>query len=204
MFDVGFSELIVIAIVALVVIGPERLPKVARTAGLLLGRLQRYVNGVKADISREMQLDELKQLQAQMQESARSFERSISSEVQAVEQLVDQTAQSVEQVVDQTAQSVEQLVDQPAQSVEQVVDPTAQSVEAAVNSVYASHESSVSVAAEVPPQDTVTALETTPETVLESTTGEAVVAAPAATEQLAASRLRRRIRHIRRREMNDE
>ena len=193
MFDVGFSELIVIAIVALVVIGPERLPKVARTAGLLLGRLQRYVNGVKADISREMQLDELKQLQAQMQESARSFERSISSEVQAVEQLVDQTAQSVEQLVDQTPQSVEQ-----------VVDPTAQSVEAAVNSVYASHDSSVSVAAEAPPPETVTALEATPETVLASTTGEAVAAAPAATEPLAASRLRRRIRHIRRREMNDE
>ena len=193
MFDVGFSELIVIAIVALVVLGPERLPKVARTAGLLLGRLQRYVNGVKADISREMQIDELKQLQAQMQESARSFERSISSEVQAVEQLVDQTAQSVEQ-----------LVDQPAQSVEQVVDPTAQSVEAAVNSVYASHDSSVSVAAEAPPPETLTALEATPETVLESTTGEAVAAAPATAEPLAASRLRRRIRHIRRREMNDE
>ena len=193
MFDVGFSELIVIAIVALVVIGPERLPKVARAAGHLLGRLQRYVNDVKSDISREMQIDELKQLQAQVQESARSFERSISSEIQSVEQLVDQTAQSVEQ-----------LVDQPAQSVEQVVDPTAQSVEAAVNSVYASHESSVSVAAEVPPQDTVTALETTPETVLESTTGEAVADVPAAAEPLAASRLRRRIRHIRRREMNDE
>ena len=193
MFDVGFSELIVIAIVALVVIGPERLPKVARAAGHLLGRLQRYVNDVKSDISREMQLDELKQLQAQVQESARSFERSISSEIQSVEQLVDQTAQSVEQ-----------LVDQPAQSVEQVADPTSQSVEAAVNSVYASHESSVSVAAEVPPQDTVTALETTPETVLESTTGEAVADVPVAAEQLAASRLRRRIRHIRRREMNDE
>ena len=193
MFDVGFSELIVIAIVALVVIGPERLPKVARAAGHLLGRLQRYVNDVKSDISREMQLDELKQLQAQVQESARSFERSISSEMQSVEQLVDQTAQSVEQ-----------LVDQPAQSVEQVVDPTAQSVEAAVNSVYASHESSVSVAAEVPPPETVTALEAKPEAVLESTTGEAVADVPVAAEQLAASRLRRRIRHIRRREMNDE
>ena len=193
MFDVGFSELIVIAIVALVVIGPERLPKVARAAGHLLGRLQRYVNDVKSDISREMQIDELKQLQAQVQESARSFERSISSEIQSVEQLVDQTAQSVEQ-----------LVDQPAQSVEQVVDPTSQSVEAAVNSVYASHESSVSVAAEAPPPETLTALEATPETVLESTTGEAVADVPVAAEQLAASRLRRRIRHIRRREMNDE
>ena len=173
MFDVGFSELIVIAIVALVVIGPERLPKVARTAGLLLGRLQRYVNDVKADISREMQIDELKKLQAQMQESARSFENSISSEIQSVEQLVDQTAQSVEQVADQATQSVE----------------------AAVNSVYAPPAAGVSAATE-PPPDAVTALEARPEA--------AVAAVPAASTQLAASRLRRRIRHIRRREMNDE
>ncbi len=109
MFDIGFSELIVIAVVALVVIGPERLPKVARTAGHLLGRMQRYVNDVKADIGREMQLDELKKLQADMQESARSFERSISSEIQSVEQLVDQTAQSAQSVVDDLAQSAPTL-----------------------------------------------------------------------------------------------
>lgn len=95
MFDIGFSELLVIGIVALVVIGPERLPKVARTAGLLLGRLQRYVSDVKADISREMQLEELKKLQSDVQESARSFERSISSEVQAIEQGVSQTVDAV-------------------------------------------------------------------------------------------------------------
>jgi sec-independent protein translocase protein TatB len=95
MFDVGFSELLVIAIVALVVIGPERLPKVARTAGHLLGRLQRYVNDVKSDINREMQLDELKKLQADVQESARSIERSVSSEMQSAQQSLDLTAQSV-------------------------------------------------------------------------------------------------------------
>ena len=95
MFDVGFSELLVIAIVALVVIGPERLPKVARTAGLLLGRLQRYVNDVKADINREMQLDELKKLQADMQDSVRSFEHKLTSEVQSIEHSVGQTVQSV-------------------------------------------------------------------------------------------------------------
>ena len=95
MFDVGFSELIVIAIVALVVIGPERLPKVARTAGLLLGRLQRYVNDVKADINREMQLDELKTLRSELQESARSFERQVSAEISSVEQMARQTAESV-------------------------------------------------------------------------------------------------------------
>ena len=62
MFDIGFSELLVIAIVALIVIGPERLPKVARTLGHLFGRMQRYVNDVKADITREMELEELRKL----------------------------------------------------------------------------------------------------------------------------------------------
>ena len=89
MFDVGFSELIVIGIVALVVIGPERLPKVARTAGHLLGRLQRYVNDVKADINREMQLDELRKLQADMQESARDLERNLNSEIQSIKSTVE-------------------------------------------------------------------------------------------------------------------
>ena len=63
MFDIGFSEIVVIAVVALIVIGPERLPKAARTMGHLFGRLQRYVNDVKSDINREMELDELRKLQ---------------------------------------------------------------------------------------------------------------------------------------------
>ena len=96
MLDISFSELMIIGIVALVVIGPERLPKVARTAGHLFGRLQRYVSDVKADISREMQLDELKQLRGDLQESARSFERSITSEMRAVEEGAEQVAQSVQ------------------------------------------------------------------------------------------------------------
>lgn len=99
MFDVGFSELIVIGIVALVVIGPERLPKVARTVGHLLGRMQRYVNDVKADINREMQLDELKTLRDELHDSARTFERSLTSELQAVEHLVEQTAHSAQATV---------------------------------------------------------------------------------------------------------
>ena len=63
-FDIAFSEIAVIAVVALVVIGPERLPKVARTLGHMFGRLQRYVNDVKADINREIELDELRKLKA--------------------------------------------------------------------------------------------------------------------------------------------
>ena len=62
MFDIAFSELIVVAIVALIVIGPEKLPKVARTLGHLWGRAQRYVNDVKSEISSEMPLEELQKL----------------------------------------------------------------------------------------------------------------------------------------------
>ena len=78
MFDVGFSELIVIALVALIVIGPERLPRVARTLGALLGRAQRYVNDVKADIQREVDLDELKNIQSTFQDAAKSVEQSVT------------------------------------------------------------------------------------------------------------------------------
>ena len=95
MFGIDFSELLVIGVVALIVIGPERLPKVARTTGLLLGRLQRYVNDVKADIHREMQLDELKKLKADIQESARDLEYSITSEIRGVEQEIGKVVDSV-------------------------------------------------------------------------------------------------------------
>ncbi len=84
MFDIGFSELMVIGVVALLVIGPERLPKVARTLGHLLGRAQRYVNDVKSDINREMQLDELKRLQEEARTSAMAFESSVRSEIAGV------------------------------------------------------------------------------------------------------------------------
>jgi sec-independent protein translocase protein TatB len=74
MFDIGFSELMVIAVVALVVIGPERLPRVARTLGHLFARLQRYVNDVKADINREIELDELRKFRDEFEQAARSVE----------------------------------------------------------------------------------------------------------------------------------
>ncbi len=85
MFDIGFSELMVIAVVALVVIGPERLPRVARTMGHLFGRMQRYVNQVKSDISREMELEELRKLQGTVQDAARSLEQGFQSEVRQAE-----------------------------------------------------------------------------------------------------------------------
>lgn len=88
MFDIGFSEILVIGVVALIVIGPERLPKVARTAGLLLGRLQRYVGTVKSDISREMELDELKRTGQQFKQHFEQTEQTINEEVWSAEQAV--------------------------------------------------------------------------------------------------------------------
>ena len=99
MFDIGFSELIVIGIVALLVLGPERLPKVARTTGHLLGRLQRYVSDVKSDISREMQLDELKKLQEEARQSAMSFESSVRGEMAGIENGVTSSLQSASSAV---------------------------------------------------------------------------------------------------------
>ena len=92
MFDIGFSEMIVIGVVALLVIGPEKLPRVARTIGALMGRAQRYVNDVKADINREMALDDLRKLQASMQEGAQSLEQSVNKELRAAEQEIHQVA----------------------------------------------------------------------------------------------------------------
>jgi sec-independent protein translocase protein TatB len=98
MFDFGFSELIVIGVVMLIVVGPERLPKVARTAGHLLGRLQRYVADVKSDIQREMQLDELKKLQEQVQQQARELESSVRTHAAEVESQLGQTEQELRAV----------------------------------------------------------------------------------------------------------
>jgi len=79
MFDISFSELLVIGAIALIVIGPARLPGVARTVGHLLGRAQRYVNDVKADIRREVELDELRKLKEQMNAAAQEVQTSVQA-----------------------------------------------------------------------------------------------------------------------------
>jgi sec-independent protein translocase protein TatB len=81
MFDIGFSELLVIGIVALIVIGPQKLPRVARTVGHLLGRLQRYVADVKADINREIELEELRKMRDSMQKAAGEMQSSVDAEL---------------------------------------------------------------------------------------------------------------------------
>src|SRR5512147_572992 len=96
MFDVGFSELVVTGIVALVVIGPERLPKVARTLGVLFGRMQRYVTQVKADINRELEAADLGKVKSEFESAARSFK----SEVEAHAAEAERSVREVQDAVD--------------------------------------------------------------------------------------------------------
>ena len=129
MFDFGFSEMILVAVVALIVVGPQRLPKVARTAGHLLGRLQRYVSDVKADVSREMQLDELKKLQQQVQEQARELESTVRKEAEGVESSVRDTAGEIERSVEPVEPGAPPM--NPPPSLAPVTDAQMQPVDAA-------------------------------------------------------------------------
>ena len=85
MFELSFGKMMIIAVVALIVLGPEKLPKVARTLGHLLGRARGYANQVKQDIDREMQMDELRKLQEQAKDAARSFETAVNDAGRSVE-----------------------------------------------------------------------------------------------------------------------
>src|ERR687895_1127993 len=99
MFDIAFSELLVIGVVALIVIGPEKLPRMARTVGVLAGRLQRYVADVKADINREIELEELRKMRDSMQQAASNFESSVQSELNKTETDLNQTAEDLNKSV---------------------------------------------------------------------------------------------------------
>ena len=81
MIDLGLSKLAIIGVVALVVIGPERLPRVARMAGTLYGRAQRYLNDVKSEVSREIEMEELRNLQKDVQDSARQFKADVDNTI---------------------------------------------------------------------------------------------------------------------------
>ena len=127
MFDIGFSELLLIGIVALVVIGPERLPRVARTAGLLFGRMQRYVAEVKADISREIHADELKKLQDEMHSAVNSIEQSVTQDLRQGSDALQAAAAQIHEIVELPRQAdmaaPEQTIPESALSVADAPTP---------------------------------------------------------------------------------
>ena len=120
MFDFSFSELMLIMVVALIVIGPERLPKVARTMGHLWGRAQRYVNGVKADIERDMAIEEYRQLQQKIQAEAGALEQS----VRQVKQTADQQVQQINEAVAKLSSPENPMPEQASQPPSQPAVPS--------------------------------------------------------------------------------
>lgn len=107
MFDIGFSELLMIGVVALIVIGPERLPKVARTAGHLYGRLQRYVSDVKSDIGREIEIDELRRTGQQIRESVESTVTDVQQQTSVVDDYLREETASISKSVTTIGEAAE-------------------------------------------------------------------------------------------------
>jgi len=117
MFDIAFSELVVIAIVALIVIGPEKLPKVARTIGTMVGRMQRYMMQIKEEVNRESRFAELQKLQQEIQQATDSAQAGIKSGVDYLAETVDPLNQNAQQQSDDTADHAAKLPEHSPTSV---------------------------------------------------------------------------------------
>lgn len=89
MFDMGFIEILVIGIVALVVIGPERLPAVAKKAGYYVGKVQRFVTNVRSDVEREFRTDELQRMLSEQQSELQSLKQKVDDSVSEATQDID-------------------------------------------------------------------------------------------------------------------
>jgi sec-independent protein translocase protein TatB len=119
MFDMGFTELALIGIVALVVIGPERLPSVARSTGKYVGRLKRFMTTVKADVEQELRADELRQILTDQQKELDSLKDSITEAGRGIEKDfgLDEVGAS-ETVAEMTATVSEVIAETPAAAVD--------------------------------------------------------------------------------------
>jgi sec-independent protein translocase protein TatB len=108
MFDLGVTKMAVIGVVALVVLGPERLPRVARTAGALFGRAQRYINDVKAEVSREIELDSLRTMKSDFEQAARNVETSMQEQERSIRSAVQEHGQVVENALQAQTESLQE------------------------------------------------------------------------------------------------
>lgn len=127
MFGIDFSEFMVIGIVALVVLGPERLPKVARTLGHLYGRVQRYASEVRESVNREMELGELKKMRDEFRGQVAVLETKVNTEIQEAEQRLHLIKSDVEAEIEADAQRLraapsEPLAQTPAPQLELELD----------------------------------------------------------------------------------
>ena len=95
MFDIAFTEMVVMAVIALIIVGPERLPKLARQVGQWAGKLQRYVNDVKSDLNKQMELEELRNIKSEVTSAARGLEETVRSTVQSTQKDFDSLSSSI-------------------------------------------------------------------------------------------------------------
>jgi sec-independent protein translocase protein TatB len=110
MFDISFTEMLIVAIAALVIIGPERLPKVARQAGNWVTKMRRYVDDVKSDFNKQIELSELRDLKKDVQDAARSIQGSVDGAVSDVKGSFDSVQQSLEGTPDSAATTASEPV----------------------------------------------------------------------------------------------
>lgn len=127
MFDIAFSEMLIIGVVALVVIGPERLPKVARTLGHLFGRLQRYVAQVKSDINREMDASELSKVKTEFESAARGFQQDVESQARKTEEEIREVERDIERQVNPAEPAGEAAAPAEAPALPSAPEPAASS-----------------------------------------------------------------------------
>lgn len=116
MFDISFFEIMAISIVALIVIGPERLPQVARTLGHLMGRCRQFVYSIKTDIHNELRMEELKNMHNSMQETVHSIESAVREEINEIKSATQSDSGSRTDAADTTDTSSRQLTDSSGQS----------------------------------------------------------------------------------------
>ena len=118
MFDVGFQEIVLIGIIALLVIGPERLPSVARSVGLWVGKMQRFVAGVKSDLASELKSDEL-----------RNLLNSQEDQIRELKQMVNETRSDLERTAKNASDSLSQGMDGAVEQVKDAAEITRQNRE---------------------------------------------------------------------------
>ena len=145
MFDISFGEILLIGIVALVVLGPERLPTVARTLGALVARAQRFVASVKADIHQQANLNGLGELRNDIQDAAHSFKSQMEAEVQGVREVIAEQSAQLQQLSNEVAVPLQEA----AQTIHGGLDLQAQPSPAIVVSTVVEEKT----AADQPPRD---------------------------------------------------
>jgi len=163
MFDIGFSEIVVIGVIALIVFGPEELPRVARLAGKMLGNFRHYVDQVKSELDQEIQASELKELGQEIKDSAQTLRSSFSEQMQAVESEVKSAGREMASVAEDVASPVRDAVAETGQVLKGAAVPAIASGQQEPETETTDREIAVPIEEATSPADTVVAGSAVPE-----------------------------------------